>query len=67
MNEQCLAHELCLRGLQFERQHPLSVVYKGVRLGCGYRLIVLRDLLLVELKATPRLLPVHQAQVLTHL
>jgi GxxExxY protein len=43
-------------------------MYKGVRLDCGYRLdIVLRDLLLVEIKAAPRLLPVHQAQVLTYL
>jgi hypothetical protein len=31
-----LAHELSLRGLQFERQRPLPVVYKGVRLDCGY-------------------------------
>jgi GxxExxY protein len=66
--EQCLAHELSLRGLQFERQRPLPVVYKGVRLDCGYRLdIGLGDLLLVEIKAAPRLLPVHLAQVLTYL
>ena len=66
--ERCLAHELSLRGLQFERQRPVPVVYKGARLDCGYRLdIVLGQLLIVEIKAVERLLPVHQAEVLTHL
>ena len=66
--EQCLAHELSLRGFQFERQRPLPVVYKGVHLDCCYRLdIVLGGCLLVEIKAVERLLPVHQAQVLTYL
>ena len=66
--EQCLAHELSLRGLQFERQRPVPVAYKGVRLDCGYRLdFVIEDRLLVEIKAVESLLPVHQAQVLTYL
>lgn len=66
--EQCLAHELSLRGFQFERQVPLPVVYKGVRLDCCYRLdIVVGDCLFVELKAALHLLPVHHAQVLTYL
>jgi len=66
--EQCLAHELSLRGLPFERQRPVPVVYKGARLDCGYRLdSVLGERLIVEIKAVERLLPVHQAQVLTYL
>ncbi len=48
--EQCLAHELALRGLQFERQQPLPVTYKGVRLECGYRLDIVLPHLLVESK-----------------
>jgi hypothetical protein len=53
-----------LRGLQFERQRPLPVTCKGVRLDCDYHLdIVLGDLLLVEIKAAPHLLPVHQGTV----
>ena len=44
------------------------MVYKGSRLDCSYRLdIALGDLLLVEIKAVERLLPVHLAQVLTYL
>ena len=35
--EKCLAHELTLRGIPFERQKPLPVVYKEVKLECGYR------------------------------
>ncbi|WP_437720881.1 GxxExxY protein [Sorangium sp. So ce861] len=66
--ERCLCHELSLRGLSFERQRPLPLIYKGVHLECGYRLdIVVGGSLLVEVKAVERLLPVHEAQVLTYL
>ena len=33
--EQCLAHELSLNNVKFERQFPLPVEYKGVKLDCG--------------------------------
>lgn len=66
--EQCLAQEVSLGGLPFECQRPVPVVYKGTRRDCGYRLdIVLGERLIVEIKAVERLLPVHQAQVLTYL
>jgi GxxExxY protein len=66
--EQCLAYELSLRGFQCERQRPVPVTYKRVRLDCGYRLdIVVEDKFIVEGKAIERLLPIHQAQVLTYL
>jgi GxxExxY protein len=66
--EECLAHELALQRLMFERQKPLPVSYKGVRLECGYRLdFVVGRRLIVEIKAVERLAPVHQAQVLTYL
>src|SRR5260221_6622070 len=66
--EECLAHELMLRGLTYERQKPLPVTYKGVRLECGYRLdLVVEHQLIVEIKAVEKLLPMHQAQVLTYL
>lgn len=39
--EECLCHELALRGIPFERQVPLPIEYKGVRLDCGYRLDLL--------------------------
>ena len=66
--EQCLARELALRRLRFERQRPVPVNYKGVRLDCGYRLdFVVADTFLIELKAVDRLTPVHVAQALTYL
>ncbi|WP_437754934.1 GxxExxY protein [Sorangium sp. So ce1389] len=66
--EHCLCRELSLRSLSFERQRPLPLIYKGVHLECGYRLdVVVGGSLLVEVKAVERLLPVHEAQVLTYL
>ena len=54
--EQCLAHELKLNGIRFELQHPLPVEYKGVRLGCGYRVDVLvEDKLIIELKSVEQM------------
>ena len=66
--EACFCAELSLRGLPFERQRPLPVKYKGLRVDCGYRLDVIVDhRVLVELKAIDRLLPIHEAQVVTYL
>jgi len=65
---QCLAYELGLRRLSFERQLRVPVLYKGVALKCDYRVdfLVERELI-VEIKAVERLLPVHEAQVITYL
>jgi GxxExxY protein len=66
--EECLCHELSQGGLSFQRQVPLPVVYKSVRLDCGYRLdIVVENSVAVELKAVERLLPIHEAQLITYL
>jgi GxxExxY protein len=66
--EECLTHELGLRGLPCVRQVPLPLVYKGVTLDCGYRMdLVVDDRVVVELKAADAILPIHQAQLLTYL
>ena len=66
--EECLSHELGLSRMRFERQKPLPVEYKGVKLDCGYRLdLVVENQLIVELKACESLLPVYEAQLLTYL
>ena len=66
--ERCLAFELTNLGLEFERQRPVPVVYKGLALDQGYRLDFLVDnQVIVELKAVEQPLPVHEAQVLTYL
>jgi GxxExxY protein len=59
---------LRLRRLRFERQRALPLIYKGVRLDCGYRLdFVVSGCLILELKAVERIQPVHKVQVLTYL
>jgi GxxExxY protein len=66
--ERCLCHELSLRGVPFQRQREVPLVYKGLSLECGYRLdIVVGERLLIEIKAVERLLPIHEAQALTYL
>ncbi len=66
--EECLCHELRLRGLHFERQKPLPVVFKGVMLDCGYRLdLLVSNSVVVEIKSVDAFLPIHEAQLLTYL
>ena len=66
--EECLCHELKLRGLSFERQRPLPVEYKGIKLDCGYRLdLLVENTVVVEIKAVSAIEPIHEAQLLTYL
>jgi GxxExxY protein len=66
--EECLCHELTLRGLRFERQLVVPVMYKGVKLECKHRCDVLvENTVVLELKTVDRILPIHQAQLLTYL
>ncbi|HXZ40465.1 MAG TPA: GxxExxY protein [Terriglobales bacterium] len=66
--EECLCHELHLRGVGFKRQVPLPVNYKGVNLDCGYRVDVrVENEVVLELKCVEHILPVHEAQLLTDL
>jgi|SRR5579872_766543 len=66
--EECLCHELHLRGLAFERQVDLPVSYKGILLACGYKIdLIVEQEVVLELKAVEAILPVHEAQLLTYL
>ena len=66
--EECLCHELELRGLSFERQKPLIVKYKCKILECGYRLdLVVENEIILELKSCENIDPIHKAQLLTYL
>src|ERR1039457_3775519 len=66
--EECLCHELHLRGIAFERQVSLPVSYKGLKLDCGYMLDLIVQLdVILELKSVERLLPIPEAQLLTYL
>jgi GxxExxY protein len=66
--EECLCHELGLMGNEFKRQWPLPLVYKGLKLNVGYRIDVLVEPgLILELKTVDKILPIHEAQLLTYL
>lgn len=64
----CFAHELTLRGIAYQKELPVPLNYKGVRIEVGFRAdVVLEQKLLIELKAVEQVLPVHKAQVITYL
>ena len=66
--EECLCKELSLRQVPFEKQRPLPVEYKGLKLDCGYRLDLLVDnQVVVEINSVDSLHPIHDAQLLTYL
>ena len=66
--EQCLAFELSKAEIPFRLQHPLPVAYKDILLDCGYRIdLFIDDRLIVELKSVEKVLPIHEAQLLTYM
>jgi GxxExxY protein len=65
---ECLARELMVRSIPFQRERPLPLEYKGIRLECGYRVdLLISELVVVEIKAIEAIAPVHEAQLLTYL
>ena len=66
--EECLSYELIKNGLNVKRQQPTPVVYKEIKLECGYRIdILVENVVLVELKVVDEFNPVHEAQILTYM
>jgi GxxExxY protein len=66
--EQCLAAELELRNIPFQRQIAMPVLYRGMRLEAGFRIdLLVGGLIVVEVKATETTLPIHEAQLVTYL
>ncbi len=66
--EAVMAYELKKRGLRFERQKPIPVVYEGIHLGEGFRAdFIVENLVIIELKSVEVIAPVHKKQLLTYL
>ena len=60
--------ELIRRGLDVKRQSELPLTYKDVKLDCGYRIdLLVNNLVIVELKAVDKILPIHEAQLMSYL
>lgn len=63
-----MVEEITSRGLSVKTQVPLIVKYKGTKVDMAYRLdLVIEDKILIELKSCEKLLPIHEAQILTYL
>ena len=66
--EECLAYELKQKGLNFERQKPVAVHYKEIKLDCGYRIdLLVENQIVLELKSIESLSKIHTAQILTYM
>ena len=66
--EEALCHELHLRGLTFERQLPVPVSYKGVRLSANLRLdLIVEQRVIIDLKAKEQVTPIDKAKLRTYL
>ena len=66
--EECLCYELAQKQISFQRQLALPIIYKILELDVQYRLdILVENTLLLELKSVDKLLPTHEAQLLTYM
>ena len=66
--EECLAFDLSKSGLSIKRQKPIPVVYKEIKLDCGYRIdLLVENEVVIELKSIDTFAPVHTAQILTYM
>ena len=66
--EECLYYELFKSGLYVEKQKPLPLIYKEVKLDCGYRIdLIVENKVIIEVKSVEALNDIHLAQVLTYL
>ena len=64
----CLVYELRERGYKVLQEVPLPLVYKEVKLDCGYRLdLLVNDVVIIEVKSVETLAPIHEAQLLSYL
>ena len=64
----CMAHDLRRRGLSIEVEVPMPIEFDGARIDVGYRLdLIVERQVVVELKAVSKVLPIHQAQLLSYL
>ena len=66
--QECLCHELSLRGISYVKEYDISIEYKGVVIPTRLRAdMLIESLIIMELKSVSELIPVHEAQLLTYL
>ncbi|MBL4711421.1 MAG: GxxExxY protein [Gammaproteobacteria bacterium] len=66
--EECLCYELASRGISFDKQYAVSLLYKKVALNASYKIdLFVEEAVVVELKTVEKILPIHEAQILTYM
>lgn len=66
--EDCLCYELGKRNIPFSRQHPVSVIYEDMDIKNAFKIDLLVDnRVIVELKSTDDIYPIHESQILTYM
>jgi len=66
--EACLRHEFAIRKIGFQKQKPVPLVYKEIKLACDFRLdLPVEKRVVVELKSVDAIAPIHEAIMLTYL
>jgi GxxExxY protein len=66
--ERCLSYELICADISHSVQKELPIEYKKIKLDCGYRIdMLIENNIIIELKSVEKILPVHEAQLLTYM
>ena len=66
--QQCLAYEFRENGINFFLEHPIPIKYKNIEINCAFRAdFIVEDSIILELKAVEKILPIHEAQLITYL
>ncbi|MFH1230327.1 MAG: GxxExxY protein [Planctomycetota bacterium] len=66
--QQCLSYELSENNIEFKSEYPVPVKYKNINIDCSFRAdLIVSDNIILELKATDKILPIHEAQLMTYM
>jgi len=66
--QQCLAYEFSTNGIEFVLEQPIPLRYKNININCAFRAdVIVADSVVLELKSVNKILPIHEAQLLTYL
>lgn len=66
--QQCLSYELSENNVEFKSEYPIPVKYKKINIDCSFRAdLIISDNIILELKATDKILPIHEAQLMTYM
>jgi GxxExxY protein len=66
--QQCHAYELRKHGMRVECELLLPIMYDGLKIDAGYRIdSLVEECIIIENKAIDKLMPIHEAQLLTYL